>query len=174
MKMLRIILVLAGLGLVLGMVNYSIQQKEGVLANGQLVLFQLRPLDPRSLMQGDYMRLRYADVSAPKTEVAMDMPPQGTVILKLDENNVAAFSRRDDGSALLDGEFRMQYKLWRSEGTLRYGAKSFFFQEGDAKLYEQAKYGVLRVDAAGASVLVGLADENRKLIEKPQSLNEGS
>ncbi len=173
MKMVRIIMALAGLGLVLGMVNYSIQQKEGVLANGQLVLFQLRPLDPRSLMQGDYMRLRYADVSAPGTEVRAEMPPQGAVILILDENKVATFSRLDDGTTLQDGEFRMQYKQWHLEGTLRYGAESFFFQEGDAKIYEAARYGVLRVDADGASVLVGLADENRKLIEKPKSQSAG-
>ena len=66
MKLVRIIVVVAGLVLVLGAVNLSIRDKEGVLADGRLVLFQLRPVDPRSLMQGDYMILRYADLSGPR------------------------------------------------------------------------------------------------------------
>ncbi|MFX7329222.1 GDYXXLXY domain-containing protein, partial [Acinetobacter baumannii] len=34
-------------------------QKEMLLKEGQLVLLPLAPVDPRSLMQGDYMALRY-------------------------------------------------------------------------------------------------------------------
>jgi len=168
MKLLRIIVATAGLALVLGAVNLSIREKQEVLANGQRVLLELRPVDPRSLMQGDYMQLGYGETSAPGAEITAQMPPQGTVILKLDENEVATFSRIDDGTALQEGEIRMQYKLRLERGSVRYGAESFFFQEGDAKLYEEAKYGVLRVDEEGASVLVGLAGEDRKLIEKPK------
>lgn len=168
MKLLRIIIATAGLALVLGTVNLSIREKQEVLANGQRVLLELRPVDPRSLMQGDYMRLSYGETSAPGAEITDQMPPQGTVILKLDENEVATFSRIDDGTALQEGEIRMQYKLRLERGFVRYGAESFFFQEGHAKLYEEAKYGVLRVDEEGASVLVGLAGEDRKLIEKPK------
>ena len=167
MKLVRIIVVVAGLVLVLGAVNLSIRDKESVLADGRLVLLQLRPVDPRSLMQGDYMILRYADVSAPDKETADNMPGRGTVILKRDENNVATYSRLDDGTPLKDGEFRMAYKIKTRRGELRYGAESFFFQEGHAKVYEVARYGVLRVDQDGASVLVGLADENRQMIMKP-------
>lgn len=169
MKILRIIVALAGLALLLGTINLSIREKQDVLANGRLVLFQLRPLDPRSLIQGDYMRLRYADLSAPDKETVKLLPPRGTVILKLDEDGVARFSRLDDATPVQDGEFRMKYKLLDKRGELRYGAESFFFQEGHAKHYEAARYGVLRVDGEGASVLVGLADENRKLIETPES-----
>ena len=101
------------------------------------------------------------------------MPGRGTVILKLDENNVATYSRLDDGTPLQDGEFRMAYKIKTKRGELRYGAESFFFQEGDAKLYEAARYGALRVDEDGASVLVGLADENRQMIVKPATPPDG-
>lgn len=173
MKWLRTIVVLGGLVLVLGMVNLSISDRETVLANGQQVLLQLRPVDPRSLMQGDYMILRYADVSAPDKATSDNMPGRGTVILKLDENNVATYSRLDDGTALQAGEFRMRYKIKTRHGELRYGAESFFFQEGDAELYEAARYGVLRVDDEGASVLVGLADENRNLIVRPATPSDG-
>ena len=46
--------------ILLGLFNNSILQKEELLSNGQLILLELVPVDPRSLMQGDYMRLRYA------------------------------------------------------------------------------------------------------------------
>jgi uncharacterized membrane-anchored protein len=46
-----------------------------------------------------------------------------------------------------------------------YGADSFFFQEGDADIYAQAKYSVLRVDDDGDSILVGLTDEHRNMLK---------
>ena len=36
------------------------------------------------------------------------------------------------------------------------------FQEGDADLYAKARYGELKVDKSGASVLVGLRDDDFK------------
>lgn len=167
MKLARILIALTGLALVLGAVNLSIAEKEETLANGRQVLLELRPVDPRSLIQGDYMILRYAEAAFPDKETASQMPLHGIVILKLDEAGVATFVRPGDDAALADGEVRLRYKLNADNGNFRYGAESFFFQEGDAKLYETAKYGVLRVDDAGASVLVGLADENKNLIVKP-------
>lgn len=47
----------AGLLVVLAVANFSIYKYEKILANGQRVVLELAPADPRSLMQGDYMRL---------------------------------------------------------------------------------------------------------------------
>ncbi|MFO7603571.1 MAG: GDYXXLXY domain-containing protein, partial [Gammaproteobacteria bacterium] len=41
------------------LVNVSIYHKQQLLANGQVVYVELGPVDPRSLMQGDYMALRF-------------------------------------------------------------------------------------------------------------------
>ena len=43
-----------------GGVNYKVQQFEDVLATGKPVVLKIAPVDPRSLMQGDYMVLNYA------------------------------------------------------------------------------------------------------------------
>ena len=59
MKKQSRILIITNLLLLLGYLNWSIYQKEQTLRDGQLVLFELAPVDPRSLMQGDYMSLRY-------------------------------------------------------------------------------------------------------------------
>lgn len=47
----------------LGTVNYKVQQFEDVLATGKPVVLKIAPVDPRSLMQGDYMVLNYAILS---------------------------------------------------------------------------------------------------------------
>ena len=47
----------------LGAVNYKVQQFEDVLATGKPVVLKIAPVDPRSLMQGDYMVLNYSILS---------------------------------------------------------------------------------------------------------------
>ena len=63
MKKQSRILIITNLLLLLGYLNWSIYQKEQTLRDGQLVLFELAPVDPRSLMQGDYMSLRYREAT---------------------------------------------------------------------------------------------------------------
>ena len=164
-KAVRIALVLAGFGAILLVGNATIFAKQEILREGRLILLELRPRDPRSLIQGDYMVLRYGPQAFPP--LADTLPPHGRVILKLDADGVATFARLDDGAPLGAHEVRLRYKSRLGGRRLRYGAESFFFQEGDARLYADARYGALRVDPAGKSVLVGLADEDRQLIRRP-------
>ncbi len=143
--------------LVLGAINYLIMEKEDTLANGRTMLLRLAPADPRSLIQGDYMQLRYTIArDIPRAQLKKD---KGHIVVSVDVNNVAKFVRVHKGEALQEGEYLLFY---RNRGELRLGAESFMFQEGDAKLYEGAKYGELRVDGSGASVLVGLRGEDFK------------
>jgi uncharacterized membrane-anchored protein len=167
MKRLRSALVVAGLALVLAAANRDILHKRAIVADGQPLLLQLRPVDPRSLMAGDYMMLRYAAGAFPDEATMQSMPHSGTVILVLDAEGVGRFTRLDDGTPLAANELRLGYKHRSAWDELRYGAESFFFQEGMAARYADAKYGVLRVDADGNSVLVGLADADRQPIASP-------
>jgi uncharacterized membrane-anchored protein len=157
-------LLLAGLVLVLAAINLDILKKQAIVDDGQPLLLQLRPVDPRSLIQGDYMELRYDQSAFPVGEVAKGLPRAGSVILTVDEDNVGRFNRIDDGTPLSAGEVRLRFKLRLYDGELRYGAESFFFQEGQAERYEAARYGVLHLDESGASVLVGLADADGNLL----------
>ncbi len=143
--------------LVLGAMNYLIVKKEDTLANGRAMLLRLAPVDPRSLIQGDYMALRYAIArEVPRAQLKKD---KGHIVVSVDVNNVAKFVRVHKDEPLQRGEYLLFY---RNRGELRLGAESFMFQEGDTKLYEGAKYGELRVDGSGASVLVGLRGEDFK------------
>ncbi|MCL1480922.1 MAG: GDYXXLXY domain-containing protein [Marinobacter sp.] len=56
----RRIIGLLALLVALAMVNLSVFQKEQQLAHGKVVYLDLAPVDPRSLMQGDYMALSFA------------------------------------------------------------------------------------------------------------------
>jgi uncharacterized membrane-anchored protein len=166
MRRARWMVALAGLALILTLANWDIAQKRAVIADGQVLLLELRPVDPRSILQGDYMRLALADGAMPDADGIVDMPYRGTVILALDENGVGRYARRDDGTPLKDGELRVQYRRHQewSRPRLDYGAQSFFFQEGDAELYQSAKYAVLRVAEDGSTVLTDLAGEDRVAI----------
>ena len=169
MKAIRIALVLLGLVLVLGAANHTIWSKQRVVDQGRAVLLALRPVDPRSLMQGDYMTLAlHQEAVPPKPD---DLPRRGTAVLRVDAEGVGRFVRIDDGRALAGDELRIGYKrIGRfSSAEISYGADSYFFQEGDADLYARARYAVLHVDAAGGTVLVGLAGEDRQRIIKPAS-----
>ena len=140
--------------LVLVVVNLLIVKKEETITDGRTMLLRLAPRDPRSLIQGDYMILRYAIASEVKRAQLQD---RGYIVVSLDENEVATFVRVHQGDNLHAGEYLLFY---RNRGGIRLGAESFMFQEGDADLYSNARYGELKVDESGASVLIGLRGDD--------------
>jgi len=164
MRVLNASLLALGLVLTLGAANYDIIGKQRIVEDGARILLPIRPADPRSLLQGDYMTLRYAPTALPPDALSESLPRRGTAIVKLDADGVAEFARLDDGAALNDGERRLKYKRRLYEHEVSYGADSFFFQEGDADRYAQAKYSVLRVDAEGNNILVGLAGADHNML----------
>lgn len=161
------LLLFAGFAAAIGLPNYDIFRKQRIVDHGTQVLLELRPADPRSLMQGDYMSLSYHAQAFPPPDSNLPTARRGSFIVKL-QDGVAYFSRLDDGGALADGEIRLAYKRRAYSDGLSYGADSFFFQEGTADLYADARFGVLRVDADGNSILVDLADKDHRLLTPPR------
>jgi uncharacterized membrane-anchored protein len=160
MKKVKWIVILINSLLLLFLFNRSVVEKEDLLLRGQLVLLELAPVDPRSLMQGDFMRLRYAISEAINTD---SISPRGYYVVKLKDNGVAQRIRLQEGNVPLhDRELLIRYNA--GEWTTSIGAESYFFQEGDADKYAEARYGGIRVDKSGESILVGLYDKERKLI----------
>lgn len=161
MKKYKLIVILINLFILLLFFNYTVLQKENILAEGTLVLLELAPLDPRSLMQGDYMRLRYKISEENNID---KVPKRGYCVVKLLPNGVAEKIRlQADQTPLAKGEYLIEYTADNWE--LNIGAPSFFFQEGQAEKYEKAKYGGLKIDKQGNSLLVGLYDEKYKEIK---------
>ncbi|MCX4026444.1 GDYXXLXY domain-containing protein [Endozoicomonas sp. SM1973] len=160
--MQRKLLVICSL-LVLVILNYAIFKKEQTIAHGETLLLELAPVDPRSLLQGDYMALDYAIARKASTKELSAHHRRGFIVIKGDNNNVAQFVRFYEGKPLEAEEklLRFHHKYNR----VRIVPHSFFFQEGHAKYYENAKYGVYRFDNSGNRVLVGLAGDDRQMIE---------
>lgn len=60
MSKLKLYIISANMLLVLGFFFFNIIKNESILNDGETVLLELRPVDPRSIMQGDYMALRFS------------------------------------------------------------------------------------------------------------------
>lgn len=154
--MRKAIVVVAGLA-ILVLVNVSIYSREQLLTAGRVVLLQLAPVDPRSLMQGDYMALRFAVANQIQSRVAGEAAHDGHVVLALDEKRIGSFARIDDGRPLAANEVRMHYRV--RDKRIKFATNAFFFQEGDARLYENARFGEFRVGEDGESILTGVRGE---------------
>jgi len=150
-------LIAAGLVLVLGLVNVSIWRNESLLASGTLVSLELAPVDPRSLMQGDYMALDCAVARELRRRLGQDLPAAGTLVVRREAGSSRAeFVRLDDGTPLAERESRLAYTV--RGGSVRIVTDAYFFQEGQAADFERARYGALRVGEDGRALLVGLQD----------------
>jgi uncharacterized membrane-anchored protein len=149
--------------LVLALVNFQAYQREQLAIHGKMILLQLAPVDPRSLIQGDYMQLRYAlaNTIRDRTDLA-----RGYVVVRIDSNSVAEYVRvQKSKTPLAENEFLLPF---RGEYFVNVGPRSFFFQEGHAQYYRDARYGEIRISESGAILLVGLRDENFAPLGPPQ------
>ena len=157
----------ACLGLFLALFAWSVMQKERLLASGDQMILALRPADPRSLMQGDYMVLRLAvenDIRSSLRGLSDDdrTLAKGVAVVEIEKGKPARFKRLDNGGSLADGEKRLVFR--GREGEIRVGSGAFFFQEGHGKAYEKARFALLRVDDSGNGLITSLLDEHMEII----------
>lgn len=160
--MRRLLVMLFGV-LILIVTHHAIYSRERLVTEGEVVLLRLAPVDPRSLMQGDYMRLRF-EVADQLRKVLGDLAvADGHVVIAMEGDHVGGFSRIDDGSALAPNERRMRFRL-RDRGV-KFGTNAFFFEEGTAAVYSQALYGEFRVDTDGEAILTHLRGERLQRLQ---------
>ncbi|WP_368643674.1 GDYXXLXY domain-containing protein [Castellaniella ginsengisoli] len=163
---------LAAGALALGAAQLQIHQYRSILAEGRPIVLQLAPVDPRSLMQGDYMALDYAvrrPVSGwlaghPAVREQLAAAGRGWLVLRPDAQGVWQLAEvtavpPDAAAGQAAGRTALAFH-WRS-GEADWGARSWFFPEGEGERYAQARYGVLRVAADGTALLESLLDEHR-------------
>ncbi len=176
MRSAAIIAAVSGL-LALGLVNASIIQKEILLKEGRVVYLELAPVDPRSLMQGDYMALRFHVGNDIRRELRKRQERRGrsesrlesqdgTIVVVLDEDSVGRFTRFADQRSLGENERLMKFRV--RNGRVKFATDAFFFQEGTADSYAQARYGEFRVAADGELLLTKMRDKHLAPIEPPE------
>ncbi|MCB5364066.1 GDYXXLXY domain-containing protein [Pusillimonas sp. CC-YST705] len=177
--------IVAGLLLVLLIANLSIAQRERLLRQGQDVVLELAPVDPRSLMQGDYMMLRYAvanEVQALLSEPteladAVRKAGRGWLLLVPDADGVhrlrgvsAEADELNDENPLEQGAQKLAFRL--RDGEVWIVTDAWFFPEGQQGHYEQARYGRFRVNAQGSGLLLDLLDGQRQGLKAGAALPE--
>ncbi|OOF70608.1 GDYXXLXY domain-containing protein [Rodentibacter caecimuris] len=166
---------IAGLFLivVLGVTNQRIFKYEDVLANGKPIILEITPVDPRSLMQGDYMELNYAiftlrsewkQVKSTLDKIEPQKINKAYGLVQLDERNVAQLCRVE---VKLPIDYQgcsenLYLPLNIGNGFLpRLPSQSYFFPEGKGKYYAQAKYTEYRFKE-GVLLLFRLLDQDFK------------
>jgi uncharacterized membrane-anchored protein len=182
MKHWRAALIVLGLLAALAVANHAIFGHERTLREGRVLLLELAPVDPRSLMQGDYMALRFAATEQieralhPASGTAGDLREVGRwsgdcgfrgcrtayAVFDLDRDGVGRFARVQDAPRPLGaGQIAVRFRERSPEG-IRIASNAWFFAEGQGARYEPARYGELRVAADGTPLLSGLRDAKRK------------
>lgn len=165
----------AGIGLVavLALVNAQIATWEGLLAGrSEPVHLELAPIDPRSLVQGDYVALGYAlndyldNFQEDGVPVWYDWPERGTLAVKLDAQRVGVAARWHGDDALRPDEIQWAYR--QDGGRMTFAPDAWFVPEGTGRPLETgARYGVFRVADGGQPILIGLADADLALLTTP-------
>jgi len=152
----------AALALVLGFVNLDIARKETILRDGARVVLELAPVDPRSLMQGDYMALNYVVNRQARERLypSATMPSSDDVfVLQADARGVHQLAAiQSDAEPREPGQIAVRTRWYFQAPVI--GVDSYFFPEGQANHFAQARYGEYRVSPTGQALLLRLLDAN--------------
>lgn len=161
---------LLALIIIIAIMTINVAKYETHLASGEPVLLQLAPVDPRGFMQGDYMTLSYAlerDILYTLEKASdFDKAADGYVIVALDKHDVGHFVRLADRyqpDTLAADEMAIHYRV--RNGSVKLATNAFFFQEGHAEAFENAQYGLFRVNDKGDPLLTNLVNETFTVID---------
>ena len=125
----------------------------------------LQPVDPRSLMQGDYMQLRFAAIDTHTLPLLEHMKGQRVhLAAQLDARGVVTAQHlHTTGQPLAPNQILLQ--LTPKNGTWVVVTDAWFFKEGERQHWQQAAFGEFRVLPDGRALLVGMADAALQPIE---------
>lgn len=164
----KIIVIISGI-FVLGLINFSIWQKQQHIAKGEVIRLELAPVDPRSIMQGDYMTLNYAIQNHIRRALKQNqidgnqlVPQRSYVVVAINENSVAQYVRLDSTTELAENERKLEFRV--RNNRIKFATNAFFFAEGDEPAYTNARFGQFSVNEAGEVLLVSLLDKDFQIL----------
>ncbi|QNK66659.1 GDYXXLXY domain-containing protein [Variovorax sp. PAMC26660] len=149
---------LAGVATLL-VANVAIFDKENTIRNGRPVFVRLAPVDPRSLMQGDYMRLNFALPDRWSLSERPDGGHRPTVLVRPDPALPSAYTLHLPSADEPRQDGDLEVPLSAKDGNWVFVTDAWFFKEGDAERFTHARYGEFRILPNGSALLVGMADE---------------
>lgn len=155
-----------------GLLGYAWHTQRG-LDSAQTVYFEIAPQDPRALLSGDYMQLSYALEEEKNDELAIQVVAQGALRNKSDQEALRQFQEKtwtfyvNDRGIVQTEQTPQPLRVpvlrpgWNAEARLPH---QFYFQEGKAKMYENAAYARMARLGNGSFILTGLTDKNLQLL----------
>jgi uncharacterized membrane-anchored protein/uncharacterized membrane protein len=149
-----------------GFLGIQTVKSEHLLKTGSVVKLELQPIDPRSLLQGDYVVLNY-HISTLSEEVGQELEDrsaqrQVSIVLAPDDRGVHVFKRLyNNGETLAPDEIMIRgTRTPYSWNHITYGIESYFIPEGTGLEVEQdAKFAYVRIGANGDALLERLSEE---------------
>ena len=161
-RMVRVLLPVILLQFVIG--GYQVWNSETILSQGTLIKLELEPLDPRSLLQGDYVVVSYAISRLDQEDLSAGDDIR--VVLRKTAGDAYGFS----GYYELDGEWNQPYQEKPGDVVINgrvyggdrveYGIESYFVPEGTGRQVETtARYALVRVGKNGDAILERLTAE---------------
>lgn len=168
MNKIKYWLIAINLVAVLSYFGMEIAHKEDLLKHGTQVYLKLRPTDPRSLMQGDYMRLRFAITDKIPYADTRDSRREGKGIMYaiVSVPDGEYIRTQMDFEGIAPGEVAI--KIFSKNYGYYLSSENYFFEEGTGLLYNNAKYALVVVDDEGNIYIKNLCDKDRNVIEKGQ------
>ena len=153
-----------------------IAQHEWHLRDSQSIYVELAPVDPRSILQGDYMALNYdLHFSALAAENRSERPESEANIQDFEnQSRVPSYVQLDEQRRVVKTSFdqsaldqprsvRLILKNQRNTFEGLYpAANSFMFAEGLESCYRNAKFAELKLKENGEALLADLVDQNLK------------
>jgi uncharacterized membrane-anchored protein len=141
-----------------GMIGF----KSSVLITGQTIILKSVPVDPRDLMRGDYVRIRWAiaDLDRMMKGDGAKLEIGDGIYVLLEKGNpdwkpTAISSERpslDEDQAVIKGTV---IGLRPLSIQVDYGMDSYYVPEGKGREYERIKYWEVKVNRRGNAVLKG-------------------
>lgn len=142
-------------------VTYNGMKNETTIQNGKEIRLALVPIDPRSMLQGDYVTLRYDISTLPeatelpankKIKVVLSPTRQGTYhyggYYKIEGNWNKPYEPSDD-DILING-------VTYGEDDVQYGIESFFIEERTGQVFEDKTIAIIKVSEKGNALLIEL------------------
>lgn len=158
-----------------------ILKHEDHLQNSQSIYIELAQVDPRSMLQGDYMALNYELYLAGLREGnpwdenrARNKKQEVSERQIQNQSKILSYVQLDAQRRVIQTNFDQNQLKTNPENTVRLvlknpsnqlqnlypAANSFLFAEGLEPCYRNAKYAELRVKPDGQVLLAGLVDED--------------
>ncbi|WP_440206807.1 GDYXXLXY domain-containing protein [Acinetobacter oleivorans] len=175
-KYFSLILALATILIFVGLVA----KNEWHLHHSKNIFIELRPVDPRSILQGDYMALAYElNLQSLKALAGSENEALDQVIFNhssvpakviLDSQNRVVHTILDINNSFAGQSLILKNPENRLQ-ALYPASRSFLFAEGLAQCYQKAKYAEFKVNTKGEAILFDLRGEELQPLNCKQQKN---